>query len=227
MSKPTRPPAVYPNYPSQQWSWIVDKTGAVYQTVYGRLVAGGPWGTFVFRTAPGEKPQQLYYNADGAGRLIVDHKELYLLYTDPQWQQWIVQIDGYIDPDDTPSSQIVDVNEAQVAGLKMSIATTQQQAQQASSTANNAQSEVVALKSTVQKLQQQLDAQQNTITALQLQVSQLLTPSQVADLVWQKIKDINYLYRLAFNAWPAPAPDMDIRAYVSDLVNLIRKVGKP
>lgn len=226
MSK-QRPPAVYPNYPSQQWSWIVDKTGAVYQTIYGRLVAGGPWGVWVFRTAPNGKPQQLYFMSDGSGRLVVDHKKLYLLCTDVQWQQWIVPIDGYIDPDDTPSSTIVDVNEAQVAGLKQSIATTQQQAQQASSTANNAQSEVVALKSTVQKLQQQIDAQQKTITALQLQVSQLLTPSQVSDLVWQKIKDINYLYRLGFIQWPTPAPDADIRAYITDLVNLIKKVGKP
>jgi hypothetical protein len=58
-------------------------------------------------------------------------------------------------------------------------------------------------------------------------VSQLLTPSQVADLVWQKIKDINYLYRLGFNAWPIPAPDPDIRMYIYDLVALIKKVIKP
>jgi len=103
MSKAVRPPAVYPNYPSQQWSMVVDKTGAVYQTIYGRLVAGGPWGVYVFRTAPSGKPQQLFFSADGSGRLMVDHKELYLLYTDAQWQQWYTKIDGYIDPSDEPS----------------------------------------------------------------------------------------------------------------------------
>jgi len=32
------------------------------------------------------------------------------------------------------------------------------------------------------------------------------------------------LYRLAFLAWPTPFPDVDIKAYVDDLVALIRKV---
>lgn len=226
MSK-VRPPAVYPNYPAQQWSWIVDKTGAVYQTISGRLVAGGPWGIYVFRTAPTQKPQQIYFMPDGSGHLVVNYKKLYLLCTDAQWQEWIVEIDGYIDPDDTPSSQIVNVDEAQVAGLKMSIDTTQQQTQQAMITASSARSDVRALQSTVKQLQQQIDTQQNAITALQQQVAQLLTPSQVSDLVWQKIKDVNYLYRLAFISWPVTAGDMDIGAYVNDLVNLIRKVGKP
>jgi hypothetical protein len=225
MSTPTRPPVVYPNYVPAHWSYIVDKTGAIYQTINGNVGGGTPWGFRVWRTAPNQKPQLMYYG-DGSGILIVSYKKLYALVTDAQWQQWIVQIDGYIDPDDTPSSTIVDVNEAQVAGLKQSIATAQQLAQQASSTANNAQSDVKSLQDTVKQLQQKVDAQQNTITALQLQVSQLLTPSQVSDLVWQKLKDMNYLYRLAFIAWPALSPDVDIRAYVNDLVNLIRKVGK-
>lgn len=108
--KPQRPPAVYPNYPASSWEYIIDKTGAVFQTVNGRLVPNGPWGDYVFRTAPNQKPQQIYFMQDGHG-----------------------------------------------------------------------------------------------------------------DLVWQKIKDINYLYRLAFLAWPKPDPDQDIKAYVDDLVALIRK----
>lgn len=227
MSKAVRPPAVYPNYPSQQWSMVVDKTGAVYQTIYGRLVAGGPWGVYVFRTAPHSKPQQIYFSSDGAGRLIVDHKELYLLYTDTQWQQWYIKIDGYIDPSDEPSSTIVDVNEAQVAGLKLSIETAQRMAQQAQAMADTALERATAAESKTKELQTQVNTQAKQIQALQQQVSALLTPQQVADLVWQKIKDINYLYRLGFLAWPVAAPDPDIRAYINDLVALIRKAGKP
>jgi hypothetical protein len=224
MSKAVRPPAVYPNYPSQQWSMVVDKTGAVYQTIYGRLVAGGPWGIYVFRTAPSGKPQQLFFSADGSGRLMVDHKELYLLYTDAQWQQWYIKIDGYIDPSDEPSSTIVDVNEAQVAGLKLSIETAQRTAQQAQAMASSAYERATAAESKTQELQAQLSAQAKQIQALQQQVNQLLTPQQVADLVWQKIKDVNYLYRLGFVSWPTPAPDPDVRMYIYDLVALIRKV---
>jgi hypothetical protein len=74
---------------------VVDKTGAVYQTRYGRLVAGGPWGVYVFRTAPNDKPQQLFFSSDGGhGRSIVDHKELHTLHS-TQWQQWYVRIDGW------------------------------------------------------------------------------------------------------------------------------------
>jgi regulator of replication initiation timing len=50
----------------------------------------------------------------------------------------------------------------------------------------------------VHQLDAQVSAQAKQIQALQQQVSQLLTPNQVADLVWQKIKDINYLYRIGF-----------------------------
>jgi len=138
---------------------VVDKTGAVYQTIYGRLVAGGPWGVYVFRTAPSGKPQQLFFSADGSGRLMVDHKELYLLYTDAQWQQWYTKIDGYIDPSDEPSSTIVDVNEAQVAGLKLSIETAQRTAQQAQAMASSAYERATAAESKTQELQAQLSAQ--------------------------------------------------------------------
>lgn len=222
---PFRPPVVYPNYVPAHWSYVVDKTGAVYQTLNGNVGSGTPWGFRVWRTAPNQKPQLMYYG-DGSGILIVERKKLYALVTDSQWQQFIVPIAGYISPDDEPDSKIVDVNEAQVAGLKQSIATAQRTADSAYASANNAMSEVVALKSTVKQMQSTLDQQQKIITALQQQVSQLLTPSQVSDLVWQKIKDINYLYRLAFIAWPAVSPDMDIRAYVSDLVGLIKKASK-
>ena len=217
--KPQRPPAVYPNYPASSWEYIIDKTGAVFQTVNGRLVPNGPWGVYVFRTAPNQKPQQVYFMQDGHGDLHITQKRLVLLATDSKWQQWIIPIEGYVHDSDCPDSTIVNIDESQLAMMKQSIATAQAQADRAYALANNAMQESSAANASVASLTKR-------VNALQSQVNGLLTPSQVADLVWQKIKDINYLYRLAFLAWPKPDPDQDIKAYVDDLVSLIRKVGK-
>lgn len=217
--KPQRPPAVYPNYPASSWEYIIDKTGAVFQTVNGRLVPNGPWGVYVFRTAPNQKPQQVYFMQDGHGDLAVTQKRLVLLATDSKWQQWIIPIEGYVHDSDCPDSTIVNIDESQLALMRQSIATAQAQADRAYALANNAMQESSAANASVASLTKR-------VNALQSQVNALLTPSQVADLVWQKIKDINYLYRLAFLAWPKPDPDQDIKAYVDDLVSLIRKGGK-
>lgn len=215
--KPHRPPAVYPNYPASSWEYIIDKTGAVFQTVNGRLVPNGPWGVYVFRTAPNQKPQQVYFMQDGHGDLHITQKRLVLLATDSKWQQWIIPIEGYVHDSDCPDSTIVNIDESQLALMKQSIATAQAQADRAYALANNAMQESSAANASVASLTKR-------VNALQSQVNGLLTPSQVADLVWQKIKDINYLYRLAFLAWPKPDPDADIRAYVDDLVSLIKRV---
>ena len=219
MTNPQRPPAVYPNYPAADWQYIVDKTGTVFQTVNGRLVPNGPWGVYVFRTAPNQKPQQIYFMQDGHGDLAITQKRLVLLATDSKWQQWIIPIEGYVHDSDCPDSTIVNIDESQLALMRQSIATAQAQADRAYALANNAMQESSAANASVASLTKR-------VNALQSQVNALLTPSQVADLVWQKIKDINYLYRLAFLAWPKPDPDQDIKAYVDDLVSLIRKVGK-
>ena len=217
--KPHRPPAVYPNYPASSWEYIIDKTGAVFQTVNGRLVPNGPWGVYVFRTAPNQKPQQVYFMQDGHGDLAVTQKRLVLLATDAKWQQWIIPIEGYVHDSDCPDSTIVSIDDTQLAMMKQSIATANAQANRAYALADNAHQEADAANVAVASVMKQ-------VNALQSQVNALLTPNQVADLVWQKIKDINFLYRLAFLAWPAQSPDPDIKAYVDDLVSLIRKVGK-
>lgn len=216
MTSQFRPPAVYPNYPSASWEYIIDKTGAVYQTITGRLVANGPWGVRVYRTAPGEKPQCLYFLQDGHGDLVVSQKRLLLLATDSKWQQWIIPIEGYVSPDDIPEPTVVNIDASQLAMMKQSIATSQALSDKAYALANDANDEARSASASVASLQKQ-------VAALQAQVNALLTPSQVADLVWQKIKDVNYLYRLAFLAWPKSDPVPDIKAYVDDLVALIRK----
>jgi hypothetical protein len=215
---PTKPAVGYQNYNTYLWDYIPDKTGTYFQTLAGNVGAGTPWGLRVWRCPPNAAPELIVFIPDGNGKLFVNvmTKELWLLGTDANRSTFILKIDGYVFPSDCPDSTVVNINEAQVATLKQSIATTQQIAQSASATANEARG--IATDTAAQLAQLQ-----RTVTALQSQVNGLLTPSQVADLVWQKIKDINYLYRLAFLAWPTPNPDQDIRAYVADLVALIRK----
>jgi len=212
-----RPPAVYPNYPSASWEYIVDKTGAIFQTITGRLIANGPWGVRVYRTAPSEKPQLVYFLQDGNGDLAVVNRRLVLLATDKNWQQWVIPIDGYVHDSECPDATVVSIDASQLAMMKQSIATSQAMADKAYAKAVNAEIDADGTTSAVKALQAQM-------ATMQTQVNALLTPAQVADLVWQKIKDVNYLYRLAFLAWPKQNPDADIDAYVDDLVALIRKV---
>ena len=217
-NKQITPPVNAKNYPSYLWQYISDKTGTIYQSLTGRLSTGGPWGVRVWRIAPGEKPELIYFLQDGNGKLSVDPvtKQLMMLTTDKNWNPGITIIEGYVHPVDCPDSTVININESQVASLKQSIATTQNMANNANTTANNA----IAKSDDMQK---QINAMQKRIDSLQNQVNSLLTPQQVADLVWQKLKDMNYLYRLAFLAWPTNNPDPDIKAYVDDLVTLIKK----
>jgi len=150
--KPQRPPAVYPNYPAASWEFIIDKTGAVFQTITGRLVPNGPWGVYVFRTAPNQKPQQIYFMQDGHGDLAVTQKRLVLLATDSKWQQWVIPIEGYVHDSDCPDSTVVSIDDTQLAMMKQSIATANAQANRAYALADNAHQEAGAANASVTSL---------------------------------------------------------------------------
>lgn len=221
-----QPPVYARNYPTYLWQYVTDKTGTVFQTLAGRLDADGPWGTRVWRCPPNGKPELVYFIQDGNGALTVDvvNKRLLFLTTDKNWMPNIVVIEGYVFPTDYPDVTVVNINETQVATLKQSIATAQAMANTANTTANVALRTANNAEDATKILTDKVNALQGQVQSLQAQVNSLLTPNQVADLVWQKIKDVNYLYRLAFIAYPKPDPDPDIRAYVNDLVGLIKKV---
>ena len=220
-----KPPVTYGNYQSYLWSYVTDKTGTVFQTLGGDIGAGTGWGTRVWRCPPGQPPQLVYYIEAGNGALTVDHmnKRLLFLGTTQQRQVFCEVIDGYVYPDDIPQPTIVNINESQLATVRQSIATATGIAEQAKAMAKDAEAMAYDTRDTVKALQGQIDALRNQVVAQQNQINALLTPNQVSDLVWSKIKDVNYLYRLAFLAWPTPAPDQDIRSYVADLVALIKK----
>ena len=221
-----RPPVNGFNYGTYLWQYVTDKTGTVFQTLCGNVGTGTPWGVRLYRCPPNAKTELIYFIEGGNGRIMVDdiNKRLLFLGTDKNGAVFYFVVQGYIYPDDKPSSTIVNVDESQVASLRQSIATAQSMATSASAAAAKANVKSDDALEQVKTLQTQVNEMQQRLDSMQSQINGLLTPSQVADLVWQKIKDVNYLYRLAFIAWPKQDPDPDIRAYVTDLVNLIKRV---
>jgi len=222
MSQPIRLPISAPSYSAGGANFYIDKTGAIYQTWVGRTVAGGDWGSHVYRTAPGAPSQLLFFQPGINGYLEVMNKQLWFGYCDARGAQWRLLIDGYIDPSDTPSSAVVNVDEAQVAGLKQSINTAQSTADRASGTAtratqtaNDASNDVHNLAVTVATLQAQVNALQ----------AQSLTKSQVEDIVWAKIWDVNYLIRLGFINGTSPI--QQVQDYLVDLATYIKRIVKP
>lgn len=220
-----KPPMYAMNYPTYLWQYVTDKTGTVFQTLVGSAGPGTTWGVRIWRCPPNAKPQLIYFLQDGNGSLCVDHinKRLLFLGTDPSRNPFYFVVDGFVYPTDCPDSDVVNINEVQLASVRQSIATTQAMASSAQATAGNAVATASDAQQRVATLERQVNTLQSQLAAMQSQVNALLTPSQVNDLVWQKLKDMNFLYRLAFNAWPAKSPDPDIANYVNDLVALIRK----
>lgn len=221
MSQPIRLPINAPSYSAGGANFYIDKTGAIYQTWVGRTTTGGEWGSHVYRTAPGAPSQLLFFQPSINGYLEVMNKQLWFGYCDARGAQWRLLIDGYIDPSDTPSSAVVNVDETQVAGLKQSIGTAQATADRASGTAtratqtaNDASNDVHNLAVTVATLQAQVNALQ----------AQSLTKSQVEDIVWAKIWDVNYLIRLGFINGSSPI--QQVQDYLVDLATYIKRIVK-
>jgi hypothetical protein len=209
-------PNVAPSYPAGGCQFTVDKTGTLFFLHVGRLVPDGPWGTRLYRVKPNSNAELIWFGDKDHADLSIFNNQLYVGFCTDNWKQDTFFVDSYIGWGDQPSGQIVNVDETALNALKASINAVNIMANAANAKAQRAQDDVNALYGTVKTLEAK-------VNQLQTQVNGLLTPTQVADLVWQKIKDINYLYRMAFNIWPAKSPDPDINAYVTDLVALIRK----
>ena len=228
MSQPIRQPITAPSYPAGGGNFYIDKTGAIYQTWIGRTTDGGDWGAHVYRTAPNAPTQLLFFQPNITGYLEVMNKELWFGYCDGRGQQWRLQIDGYIDPSDTPSSTVVNVDESQVAGLKQGINTAQATADRAIGVANKANDLANEAITSDQQIKARLTAVEQRVTALQAQVntlqSQVLTKQQIEDIVWAKIWDVNYLIRLGFIKGSSDI--RQVQDYLVDLAFYIRKITK-
>lgn len=204
-------------------SIVVDRAGTVFQVWTGRLTNPGAWGPHIWRTVQGGKPQLVWFmeNANGT-ELMVQNKQLFYSYTRPNGGQWLQQIDGYIDPSDTPSSQVVNVDESALDAVKQSVSVAQSTANDARAKATQAQTTANAANNSAAAALAKVAEQQKQIQALQAQVNALLTPSQVSDLVWTKLWDANYQIRMGFLAGRSPI--QQVQDYLNDLAVYIRNV---
>lgn len=220
-TQPIQAPFTAPCYGAG--SIVIDKTGTVFQVWTGRLTNPGAWGPHIWRTAQGGKPQLVWFieNANGT-ELMIQNKQLVFSYTLSSGTQWLQPIDGYIDPSNTPSSQVVDVDESSLNAVKQSVAVAQSMADRAYGVALQAQTTANAANNTSAATLAKVAEQSKQIQALQLQINSLLTPSQVADLVWSKVWDINYQIRMGFLAGKSPI--QNVQDYLNDLATYIRKI---
>jgi hypothetical protein len=217
---PKRFPQTARSYPASGKTFTIDKTGTIYETYMGDLNKTAKFGLRVFRTKPGGKPEELFYT-DGGGSLTVINKELFIGYTDGNWASWYDEIPGYIDPSDTPSSKVVNVDEAAMAVYKNQVTLAQKTANSAQynandaiTRANKAQSEVDILENRVAKLEAVVSGMQN----------QILNKQQVEDIVWAKIWDVNYLIREGFRKGSSTI--REVQDYLVDLATYIKSVMK-
>ena len=208
-------------------SMIIDKAGTIFQLWTGRLTNPGAWGSRVFRTVKGGKPELVWFIEDAnTGTLFVQNKQLFLTYQPPRGIQHLQQIHGYIDPSDEPSSSVVNIDESALNSIKQGVNVAQTiantidyKATRAQMAANNAQQAADNAKSQIAVLQTQVTALQAKVSALP---SQGVSAQQAADLVWAKLWDVIYTLRLGMNA--GLSKDPNIQGWIHDLTNFIKKV---
>lgn len=202
------------NYGGQITNLAPDRTGAVYSLNLCRLTQNGPWGPRVYRIPPTGAPQLIAFveNAS-AGHLVVSNRTLYFLYSVNGTCYYQI-IDGYIDPDSTPSSTIVNINTAQVQTLQQQITVLNQQC-------NALQQQISSLKTTQSQQHTALQSMQNQLSQLQ---SQMMSPDQIADLVWSKTWDILYLIRLGYIQGSSSV--QQVQDWLNDLTVFIRRIMK-
>lgn len=216
---PQRMPVPTKSYPAQGAPCTYDRTGADYTVQVGNLSGAGPWGFYLFRTPKGGKPQQLFFAPDSNGDLVVINRKLYIRYCDKNWIQWWAEVPGYIDPDNQPSSQTINVNEAAMAVYKQQVALAQNTANGAMAQSQTANNQVESLRAEIRRLQAQIA----TLTQQQQQMAQqILSKSQIEDIVWAKIWDVNYLIRMGF--LQGSSTIQQVQDYLNDLTVFIKRV---
>ena len=219
--KPVRLPAKTKSYPAQRADFRVDKTGTTYQVQIGNLSGTGPWGLYILRTPPNGKTEQLFFAPDANGGFQVFNRELWVSYCDKDWIQWKVQVPGYIDPDDKPSSNIVDINTSELAVYKQQVSLAQDTANQALAASNSMKNQISSMASEITTLKKQVVTLNTQVSNMQ---SQILNKQQIEDIVWSKIWDVNYLIRLGFIQGSSAI--QQVQDYLTDLATYIKKVVK-
>lgn len=198
------------NYTSTRTEIEPDKTGALYTTSMGSPSASVAFGINVWKTPKNGKPQLILSFPGHHGSLHVLNKQLILALNTPDRRQLLVEIEGYIHPDDKPSSKVVNINDKQVAELKQMIANVQ--------AANDRLASRVASVESVNVRQAQEIAELKKNNSGTSDISE----QKIADIVWAKIWDVIYLIRMDMNAgW---SNDPNIQGWINDLTSFIKKV---
>ena len=117
---------------------------------------------------------------------------------------------------------MVNVDESSLNAVKQSVTAADNAANQASATANQANGTANAAMDNTQKLKARVTSLEQQVATLQNQVNQLLTPNQVADLVWAKVWDANYQIRMGFLAGKSAI--QQVQDYLNDLAVYIRNI---
>ena len=201
-------------------SMVVDRAGTIFQVWTGRLTNPGPWGSRVFRTVKGGRPELVWFIEDAnVGVLFVMNKQLFLPYQPPKGVQHLQQIHGYIDPSDEPSSSVVDVNESALNSIKQSVNVAQTTANAIDYKAARALNMSQTAQATADKARAEIAALQARVNALQ---TQNVNVQQITEIVWTKLWDVLYLLRMGMN--PGFSKDPNIQGWIHDLTSFIKKV---
>ena len=216
--QPIRLPGNRPTYgPSKPF--YIDKTGTIYYLWDGRITNPGPWGTHVYRALVGQSPELIFFLENSGGSLVVVNKQLWYTYSDAKGIPWRVLIASYIDPQDTPSSTVVQVDEAALSAVKLSVVTAQTTANAVDYKAARALTMSQTALATAEKARAEIVALQAKINAMQ---PQGVNEQKVADIVWAKLWDVVYMLRMGMNT--GSSQDPNIQGWINDLVNFIKKV---
>lgn len=222
--KPIQIPVNAGTYGATTPTFAVDKSGAIYTTTVGNLRGAGPWGTRLWKVEVGKKAQELFYAPGNISLISVDGKMM-VVFTDPSNGQgysapiFYFELPGYIPVESTVSSTVVNLNDAQIAEMKLAI-------QNATALANRA----VGASDSAASLAKQVNTLANRIEDLEGRIAQLeaqkpvqsLSKQEIADLVWSKIWDMLWIIRQDMSKGTSNDPNS--QGWINDLTAFIKKV---
>jgi len=222
--KPVQIPLEMGTYGATTPTFTVDKTGAIYTTTVGNLRGNGPWGTRLWKIEVGKKAQQLFFAPGNISLIPVDGKMM-VVFTDPSNGRgynapiFYFELPGFIPAESAVSGTTVNINDAQVAEMKLAIQTATTLANRAVAAGDSA----ATLTSQVNTLANRIDDLENQIRQLEAQKpAQSLSKQEIADLVWSKIWDMLWILRQDMSKGTASDPNS--QGWINDLTAFIKKV---
>ena len=195
--------------------FVQSKDGAVYTTSIGDMGKKRSWRGRVWRIAPGAKPE-IVFEAPGAHlALHVQGDKLYCAWLDLAGKPGYDEVPGYIPLTATVTSNVVSIDESQVAQLKAQLAAAQEAASRAQRAAEVMTSRFEQLKTRIEALEKK--------PAITGSVS--INEQKIADIVWAKVWDVLWILRAGMREVIAgrPVTDPNVAGWAQDLAAFIKK----